>query len=153
MQQSGARTHRVPGQSAMQRGERFKKAIYERAAPRGWTTDVAIAEAASVSTNTLGNWWKGKAPELGSLVGLADALDQSLWDLLNLWQGRPRATPEPTVAGALTTLADELRAWRTEDRARIAELEATVARLVAGVLDGRGTPGEAGPRALRAEVE
>ena len=39
----------------MQRGERFKRAIYERAAPHGWTTDVAIAHAAGISTNTLGN--------------------------------------------------------------------------------------------------
>lgn len=126
MREGGASAQHVPGQLAMERGERFKRAVYARAAPHGWTTDVAIAAAAGLTTNTLGNWWKGKAPELGSLVGLADALDQSLWDMLNLWQGRP-AEREPTVAQAITTLADELLAWRTEDEVRIAAVERFVA--------------------------
>jgi transcriptional regulator with XRE-family HTH domain len=146
MQQGGAPTHRVPGRTAMERGERFKNAIYERAAPHGWTTDVAIAAAAGVSTNTLGNWWKGKAPELGSLVGLADALDESLWGMLNLWQGREPEGHGRSIAQAVSDLLVALDADRVE-RSALTRAIAALARSLAK------RPGDEESRVLRAPRE
>lgn len=44
----------------MARGERFKQAIQARATLRGYPSDVALADAAGISANTLGNWWRGR---------------------------------------------------------------------------------------------
>jgi transcriptional regulator with XRE-family HTH domain len=57
------------------------------------------------------------------------------------------AQPSGDLAAAITALTVELRAWREEDRERLAELEATVAGLVAGALAGPGTAAGATPPA------
>jgi len=67
---------------------------------------------------------------------------------------RPTEPPiDPLVAAldrqtaALITLVDELRAARTGERERLADMESTVDRLVSEVLDARGSGAAASPRA------
>lgn len=130
MQQSGARTHRVPGDAAMQRGERFRSAITALAAKKGLFSDVALAEAAGVSTNTLGNWWKGKGLELGTLVAVAGVLDQSVFDLLDVWQGREDRPVKASLAEvAVTSLVAALDADRVERQALTRAIRALVRSL------------------------
>ncbi len=82
--------------------------------------------------------------------------------LLDYWQSRGVAGPEvapeqpssePTEASVMAELVAELRAWRLEDRQRIADLEATVARLAATSLAGPGSaaPSSPVPQMERAE--
>lgn len=69
----------------------------------------------------------------------------------------PEAPPEPagatespeTVASAIQALVVELRLWRTEDRAKIAEIDATVKRLVGRTRAAPRTPKPRAPRAPR----
>lgn len=149
MAQSVDRTHHTGQAAAVDRGERFRQAIQSRARALGYRSDAALAEAAGVSSNTLRNWWHGKGVELGSLLAVADVLDEGICDLLCAWQGRPLTRPE----SPLGDLAAELRAWRTEDRDRLAQLEAMVAGLAEEALAARGTEGVAMPRARRPTVE
>ena len=62
------------------------------------------------------------------------------------WRGAPtlvQIAPAGDLATAITALVAELQLWRTEDRGRIAKLEATVEVLAARALDPQGTPGRA----------
>lgn len=61
----------------------------------------------------------------------------------------PVAPTEGGLAAAVNALVGELREWRTEDRARLAELEATVQALVGANLAERETEGAAAQRALQ----
>ena len=123
MQQSGASTHRVPGQKAMERGSRFRSDVSALMAERAIYSDADLAARAGISANTLRNWWQGKAPEVGSLIAVADVLDQPLSRMFDLWQGRTPPEPEPSIATAIQALAAELLAWRTEEEVRLVALE------------------------------
>lgn len=76
--------------------------------------------------------------------------------LVDYFGGGP-APEEPgeadPMAAAISALVGELRLWRTEDRDRIAQLEATVRELVAGDLASRETATVATPPALREAAE
>lgn len=142
MQQSGAPVHRPQGnQSAVDRGKRFKDAVYAKAAEKSIHTDVALAREAGVSENTLRNWWQGKGLELGTLVAVAGTIDTTVFDLLDAWQGGPTPRP-PTLAEAISALATELaeaRRERDDVQARLLVLESR--------LPSPGGPADAGPRA------
>ena len=53
---------------------------------------------------------------------------------------------------AIKALVGELRQWRTEDRDRLAQVEAVVDRLVGPVLDGPDTSGSTTPAAPQGKV-
>jgi hypothetical protein len=72
--------------------------------------------------------------------------------LVEFFGGGPAPQDEPEadpLAAAIKALADELRQWRIEDRARIEKLEAICARLAAPVLDPPGTPDVGAPAVPR----
>lgn len=57
------------------------------------------------------------------------------------------------LAGAIRGLTDELRSWRTEDRAKLAELELVVSRLVSERLSAAAAEGSPAPGLPRVGVE
>ena len=141
--------HSAAGNVAMDRGERFRRAVQAKATAAGMASDEALARAAGISANTLRNWWHGKGLELGTLVAVADVLDESVFDLLSLWQGRTATQPSMTIAEAVAGLVAELHAWRTADCVRIAQLEATVKELVRAGPLAPESAGAIAPRARR----
>jgi hypothetical protein len=76
--------------------------------------------------------------------------------LVDYFGGGP-APEEPgeadPMAAAISALVGELQKWRTEDRVKIARLEATVRRLAGGVLDPAETPAPARRRAPQGSAE
>lgn len=131
----------------MERGAEFRKQIAMRTAALGIKGgDRGLARLAGISEGTLRNLWLGRSPEFGTLVSLADALGTTPAQMFDLWAGRPPAAPgatesPETVASAIGALAVELHVWRTEDRERIGDLEATVNELLAGSLGAPSTEG------------
>jgi hypothetical protein len=65
----------------------------------------------------------------------------------------PMVTALTAQTEAIGALVDELRSWRTEDRGRLSELEASVRTLVAGVLGEPGNAAGATPRVLPETTE
>jgi transcriptional regulator with XRE-family HTH domain len=91
----------------------------------------ALAESAHMRPNTLTSWWTaGTAPDLGSLLQVADALGRPLSELVDAYQGRESETsPEADLAAAVRMMAFELRATRAardrvEERLRALEAAA-----------------------------
>lgn len=82
--------------------------------------------------------------ESGKATPQPDTLDRfvAFWAIYGI--GPPDLNPPAPAPpeDPIRLLVDELRVWRTEDRRRIADLEATVGRLSKALLDARGTEGQ-----------
>ncbi len=154
MQQSGApKHHQIPGDAAMQRGERFKRVVQSKANTLGYHTDEALAEAAGINANTLRNGGPAPGRARGTRAAGAGVPDPPRSVRLNAGAGREPPRPEPSVAVAIKALAVELHALRTRDRNRLAVLERTVELLAGSLLPGPATGGSQAPRAPRTTGE
>ncbi|MFH0980652.1 MAG: helix-turn-helix transcriptional regulator [Planctomycetota bacterium] len=128
--------------------ERLKKEIERHFRP-GLQTFADLARACGLQAGTFSAWWKGgPMPRARSLQLVARAIGCRIEDLWAAIEPQPAPASDPLVA-VTNSLTAELRAGREEDRVRIAELEATVDRLVSESLTGRGTAAAAGRRVLQ----
>jgi transcriptional regulator with XRE-family HTH domain len=98
-------------------------------AHRGGQSFRQLAEDANVRPNTLTSWWSaGTAPDLASLLRVANAMGRPLSALVDAYQGREvEPDTEADLAAAIRMMAYELRAGRAaHDRVeeRLRSLEA-----------------------------
>lgn len=128
----------------------MKRAIHVAREEAGIATDVELARRASISYDTLMNWFGNRTTPRPSEVGrVADVLGLRLVELMDAWEGRdPRP---PALEEQIAQLVAELRISIYEARlSRVALEEATAAILRAlGAsarpgLDPPGTPQRTG---------
>jgi transcriptional regulator with XRE-family HTH domain len=126
----------------MLRGKRLQRDIHRAMAAADVPSLAELSRQSRVQRDTLYAWFRGeRPPKPDTLSKVAAALGVRIGDL---WDYAPAPVSEELT---LTDLVGELRQWRIEDRARIADLELAVARLVAARLS---EPADEGPGALRA---
>lgn len=116
----GAPAHQSEGQETGRKmlagGPALKAAIRSARAMTEYDSDQKLADAAGISRAALDNWYSERnAPDLDSLVRVADRLDQPVTYLLEAYQGRPQATESRDEVVAV--LRDHLRAVEAQTRA------------------------------------
>lgn len=97
-------------------GPALKAAIRSARARTDYESDRELAEAAGISRAALDNWYSERnAPDLDSLVRVADRLDKPVSYLLEAYQGRPQATE--TADDIAAALRDHMAALMAQTRA------------------------------------
>lgn len=130
----GARVHHTE-KDAMQRGLHFKTVVRAKMvalgllSEEGHPTDKVLSAKSHVSENTIRNLWQGHGAEIGTLMGIANAVDMSILDILLAMQGRP----VQTEAGPLESIVTELRGIR--ETLALAGGSAQVSQDALGALD------------------
>lgn len=143
----------MPRKTLLERGPVAAWLIESRRA-RGWTAEHFLEEMAKAT---------GYAPTRPNYArwesGAAHPSDESMARLTAFWKAEPNEEPvsaeDPVVAAmdrqtaAIAALVGELRLWRTEDRERIAQLEAWMDQRLEQTPGAPGTAGAAARRAPR----
>lgn len=119
----------MPTVSERQGGKALQRAIHVARARAGFTSDVQMALAASISYDTLMNWYGNRTtPRPAEVKRLAQTLGVPYGDLMAAYEGRE---PEPQpLQDAIRDLVAELRLGRVEQQRSTDALLKALERLV-----------------------